>query len=71
MCKSFGPSQKVLREDPTSIEALIISGLSLIGMERPESAQRHLERAYEMDPNRADLHWLWVHYLVHKAVTPI
>ena len=53
--RALGQAKKVLREDPSSIEALTIAGLSLIGMDRPESAQRHIERALSLDANRADL----------------
>ncbi|MFZ5476572.1 MAG: tetratricopeptide repeat protein [Myxococcota bacterium] len=49
-------ARKVLQEDPASVEALVIAGAALVGMDRPEAAQRHLDEAIRLDAERPDLH---------------
>lgn len=49
-------ARKVLQDDPASVEAMVIAGAALVGMERPESAQRYLDEAVRLDAERGDLH---------------
>jgi tetratricopeptide (TPR) repeat protein len=53
--KALGQAKKVLQESGESVEALTLAGMSLLGMDRPESAERYLRKAESLDPNRADL----------------
>ena len=39
-----------------SADALIVAGTALVGMDRPESAQKYLDEALKMDATRPDLH---------------
>ncbi len=48
--------QRVLKEDALNGEALILAGLALIGMNRPEGARSYLDEAFKRVPERADLH---------------
>ena len=48
-------ARRVLQDDPASVEALVIAGTALIGMERPEAATRYLDEALREDAERADL----------------
>lgn len=49
--------ERILREDPHNLEALIHLGLSLAGIGRVEQGLAQLDRALAMDPN--NLHALW------------
>ena len=53
--RALGQAKKVLTEDPSSVEALTIAGLALLGMDRPDAAERYLSQALHLDPDRADL----------------
>ncbi|NOY24501.1 MAG: tetratricopeptide repeat protein [Oligoflexia bacterium] len=53
--RAFGTLRKVLQEDPGSAEAHTLSGLALVGMQRPEGAVKYLDQALRVDPERADL----------------
>jgi tetratricopeptide (TPR) repeat protein len=48
-------ARKVLQEDPTSVEALVVAGLSLLGMERTDAAFKYLAQALTIEEDRADL----------------
>lgn len=47
--------RKALNDDPSNVEALVIAGLCLIGMERGMAAHRYLDQALGIDAERADL----------------
>lgn len=49
-------ARKVLADEPGHAEATVLSGAALVGMERPEAAQKYLDEALRIDPERADLH---------------
>lgn len=49
-------ARRVLQDDPASAEALIMAGAALVGMDRPEGAQRYLDEAIRLDAERPDLH---------------
>ncbi len=53
--RALGVARKVLQDDPVSVDGLVIAGLALIGMERPEAATRYLDQALRLDAERADL----------------
>jgi Flp pilus assembly protein TadD len=53
--ESLSLARKVLQEDPTSVEALVVAGLALIGMERTEAAFKYLSQALSVEEDRADL----------------
>jgi len=47
--------RRALQDDPADAEALVIGGLALVGMERPQAAQRYLDQALRIDAERPDL----------------
>ena len=47
--KALGQAKKVLQESGDSVEALTLAGMSLLGMDRPESAERYLAKAQAID----------------------
>ncbi len=49
-------AKKVLSEEPQSVEGMVIAGACLVGMDRAEAAQRYLDEATRLQPERADLH---------------
>lgn len=49
-------ARKALQVDPGSVEAMVLAGASLVGVDRPEAAQKYLDEAVRLDPERADLH---------------
>lgn len=49
-------AKKALAEDPQSAEAMVIAGAALVAMDRAESAQRYLDEATRVQPDRGDLH---------------
>ena len=53
--KAFSYTQKALREDPTSSISMAISGLALMGMERPKRAEKYLYQARELNEENAIL----------------
>lgn len=48
-------ARKLLQDDPTSVEALVVAGSALVGMERTEAGFKYLAQAMAADENRADL----------------
>jgi tetratricopeptide (TPR) repeat protein len=48
-------AKKVLQDDPTSVDALVIAGAALVGMERTDAAFKYLAQALASDEDRADL----------------
>lgn len=53
---ALAQARKVLAESPGNAAGLVLAGASLVGMERPEAAQKYLEEALRVDATRADLH---------------
>jgi tetratricopeptide (TPR) repeat protein len=49
-------ARKALQDDPASVEAMVIAGAALVGIDRPEAAQRYLDEAVRLDAERPDLH---------------
>jgi len=49
-------ARKALQDDPASVEAMVLAGAALVGMDRPEAAQRYLDEAVRLDAERPDLH---------------
>lgn len=49
-------ARRALQDDPASVEAMVLSGAALVGMDRPEAAQRYLDEAVRLDAERPDLH---------------
>lgn len=49
-------ARRLLQDDPESVDALIIAGTALIGMDRTETAQKYLDEALKLDASRPDLH---------------
>ncbi len=47
--------RKSLQEDPANAEALVLAGMALVGMDRPDGAARYLDQAVRIDGERADL----------------
>jgi tetratricopeptide (TPR) repeat protein len=48
-------ARRVLQDDPTVVEALVIAGAALVGMDRPEAAEKYLTQAIAADADRPDL----------------
>jgi tetratricopeptide (TPR) repeat protein len=53
--RALALARKALQDDPASPEALVVAGLALVGMERPQAALRYLDQALRIDGERADL----------------
>lgn len=53
--RALSLARRALQDDPSSPEGLVIAGFSLVGMERPEAAQKYLDQALQIDAERADL----------------
>lgn len=53
--QALSNARKVLNDDPASVEALVLAGMALVGLERPEAAARYLDQASHIDAERADL----------------
>jgi tetratricopeptide (TPR) repeat protein len=49
-------ARKVGQDDPTRAEAHVLAGAALVGMDRPEAAQKYLDEAVRLDAERPDLH---------------
>lgn len=49
-------ARRALVDDPAHVEAQVLAGAALVGMDRPEAAQPFLAEALRMAPERADLH---------------
>lgn len=54
--QSLQHARKLLADEPGHPEATVLAGAALVGMERPEAAQKYLDEAMRIDPERADLH---------------
>lgn len=52
---ALAEARRALQDDPANPEALVIAGLSLIGMERHKAAERYFDQAVRIDGERADL----------------
>lgn len=48
--------QRILAEESSSVDALAINALALIGMDRVDSAQKYLHKAQSLDDNNTLLH---------------
>lgn len=48
-------ARRVLQDDPTSVLGLVIAGAALVGMDRPEAADKYLGQAAGIEPDRPDL----------------
>jgi hypothetical protein len=48
-------ARRVLQDDPTSVTGLVVAGAALVGMDRPEAAEKYLNQAVAVEPDRADL----------------
>lgn len=55
--RALGVLRKVLQDDPGSVEAQILSGLALVGMNRPDGAEKFLDQALRLDPEHALLRY--------------
>jgi tetratricopeptide (TPR) repeat protein len=53
--RALALARKALNDDPSNAEALVLAGLSLIGIDRPKAATRYLDQAVRIDGERADL----------------
>ena len=38
-------ARRVLQDDPTSVTALVVAGAALVGMDRPDAAEKYLNQA--------------------------
>lgn len=54
--KALQQTQRVLRDDALNVEALVLAGSALIGMNRNEGAKPYLDEALRLSPERPDLH---------------
>lgn len=50
-------ARKALQLDPGNVEAMVLAGAALVGIDRPEAAQKYLDEAVRLDADRADLHF--------------
>ena len=48
-------ARRVLQDDPTSVLALVVAGGALVSMGRAEAADKYLQQALAVEPNRSDL----------------
>lgn len=53
--RALALARKAIRDDPGAIEPIVLAGLSLVGLERPDAALKYLEQAQRSEPDRADL----------------
>ncbi len=49
-------ARKVIQDEPGEVEAKVVAGAALVGMDRPEQAQKYLDEALREAPDRADTH---------------
>ncbi len=62
--RALTQARRVLQQDPGNTAAQVVAGASLVGLDRLEPAERHLEQATKIEPERADLRYalgLWHH----------
>jgi len=55
--RALTQARRVLSSDPSSPGAMVIAGLSLVGLERIEPATRYLDQALKEHHDRADVHY--------------
>ena len=48
-------ARRVLQDDPTSVTALVVAGAALVGMDRPDAAEKYLNQAFSAEADRPDL----------------
>ena len=48
-------ARRVLQDDPTSVSALVVAGAALVGMDRPDAAEKYLNQAFTAEADRPDL----------------
>ncbi|MEL6346066.1 MAG: tetratricopeptide repeat protein [Myxococcota bacterium] len=53
--QALGLTRKVLNDDPTSADALVLAGMALVSLERADAAARYLDQAAHIDPEQATL----------------
>ena len=54
--KALTQARRLLQHDPTSTGALVVAGMSLVGLGRAEPATRYLDEAAKLAPERAEAH---------------
>jgi tetratricopeptide (TPR) repeat protein len=55
--RALTQARRVLGGDPSNVGAMVIAGVSLVGLERTEPATRYLDQALKEDHRRADVHF--------------
>lgn len=55
--RSLTQARRVLQHDPNSPGAMIVAGMSLVGLDRIEPASRYLDEALRLAPERPDVHY--------------
>ncbi len=50
-------ARRALQDDPASVDAMIVAGAALVGMDRADAAQRYLDEAVRIDAERPELHF--------------
>lgn len=63
--RALGHARRVIQNVPSSAEAHGVAAGCLVGMDRLDAAQKHVEDALELDDERADVHY--VAALWHRA----
>lgn len=53
--KALTQARRLLQQDPQSTSALIVAGIALLELHRIEPGERHLDEAFKLDPERADV----------------
>jgi tetratricopeptide (TPR) repeat protein len=53
--RALALARKAMRDDPGAIEPIVLAGLALVGLDRPDAALKVLEPAQRAEPERADL----------------
>jgi tetratricopeptide (TPR) repeat protein len=53
--KALTAARRALQGDPANVEAMVIAGASLVGLDRQEPAVRYLDEATQRDAERPDL----------------
>ncbi|MBT3221486.1 MAG: tetratricopeptide repeat protein [Proteobacteria bacterium] len=54
--RALTQARRVLQHDPTSPGAMTVTGISLVGLDRPEPASRSLDESLRAAPDRAEVH---------------
>ncbi|MCA9569682.1 MAG: tetratricopeptide repeat protein, partial [Myxococcales bacterium] len=55
--RALTQARRVLASDPSNTGAMVIAGVSLVGLERSEPATKYLDQALKEDHRRADVHY--------------